>query len=33
LGDLDNRFNEFRGYTNKKLKKIEERLDKLENLE
>jgi hypothetical protein len=31
LGDLDNRFNEFRGHTNEKLKKIEERLDKLEN--
>jgi len=33
LGNFDNRFNEFRGYTNKKLKKIEERLDKLENPE
>ncbi len=33
LGELDSRFNEYRGYTNKKLKKIEERLDKLENIE
>ena len=33
LDTLDSRFNEFRGSTNKKLKKIEERLDKLENLE
>ena len=31
LGELDGRFNEYRGYTNKKLKKIEERLEKLEN--
>jgi hypothetical protein len=31
LDSLDTRFNEFRGTTNKKLKKIEERLDKLEN--
>jgi len=31
MGELDSRFNEYRGYTNKKLKKIEERLDKLEN--
>lgn len=30
LGELDGRFNEYRGYTNKKLKKIEERLEKLE---
>ena len=30
LGELDGRFNEYRGYTNKKLKKIEERLDQLE---
>ncbi len=33
LGELDGRFNEYRGFTNKKLKKIEERLDKLENPE
>ena len=33
MGELDSRFNEYRGYTNKKLKKIEERLDKLENPE
>ncbi len=33
LGELDGRFNEYRGYTNKKLKKIEERLEKLENPE
>ena len=33
LDTLDSRFNEFRGSTNKKLKKIEERLDKLENVE
>ena len=32
LGELDSRFNEYRGYTNKKLEKIEERLDKLENI-
>ncbi|HSQ01635.1 MAG TPA: hypothetical protein VLM77_00060, partial [Methanobacterium sp.] len=31
MGELDSRFNEYRGYTNKKLKKIEARLDKLEN--
>jgi archaellum component FlaC len=31
LGELDGRFNEYRGYTNKKLKKIEERLENLEN--
>jgi archaellum component FlaC len=31
LGELDSRFSEYRGYTNKKVKKIEERLDKLEN--
>jgi len=31
LGELEGRFNEYRGYTNKKLKKIEERLEKLEN--
>ncbi len=30
LGELDGRFNEYRGYTNKKLKRIEERLEKLE---
>lgn len=30
LGELDGRFNEYRGYTNKKLKKIEERLERLE---
>ena len=33
LGELDSRFNEYRGFTNKKLKKIEERLDNLENIE
>ena len=33
LGELDSRFSEYRGYTNKKVKKIEERLDKLENPE
>ncbi len=33
LGELDGRFNEYRGYTNKKMKKIEERLKKLENPE
>jgi len=33
IGDLDRRFNEYRGFTNKKIKKIEERLDKLENPE
>jgi hypothetical protein len=31
IGELDSRFNEYRGATNKKIKKIEERLDKLEN--
>jgi hypothetical protein len=31
IGELDSRFNEYRGFTNKKIKKIEERLDKLEN--
>jgi hypothetical protein len=30
IGELDGRFNEYRGFTNKKIKKIEERLDKLE---
>jgi len=33
LDTLDNRFNEYRGSTNKKLKKIEARLDKLESPE
>jgi|WetSurMetagenome_2_1015567.scaffolds.fasta_scaffold631610_1 hypothetical protein len=33
LGELETRFNEFRGDNNKKLKKIEERLEKLENPE
>ncbi len=33
LVELDSRFNEYRGYTNKKVKKIEERIDKLENPE
>ena len=33
LGELDGRFKEYRGFTNKKLKKIEERLDKLESPE
>lgn len=33
LDDLDKRFDEYRGYTNKKLEKIEGRLDKLEKPE
>jgi archaellum component FlaC len=33
LGELDGRFNEYRGYANKKLKKIEERLENLETPE
>jgi hypothetical protein len=33
LGELDSRFSEYRGFTNKKVKKIEERIDKLENPE
>lgn len=33
VDDLDRRFNEYRGFTNKKLEKIEERLEKLENPE
>ena len=33
LDTLDSRFNEYRGSTNKKLKKIEERLDKLESVD
>ncbi|MDP3066709.1 MAG: hypothetical protein Q8N08_08220 [Methanobacteriaceae archaeon] len=33
LGELDRRFDEYQGSTNKKLKKIDERLDKLENPE
>jgi hypothetical protein len=33
LGELDGRFKEYRGYTNKKIDKIEERLDKLESPE
>ena len=33
MGELDSRFNEYRGFTDKKLKKIEDRLDKLENNE
>jgi hypothetical protein len=33
LDELDSRFNEYRGYTNKKVKKIEERLGKLESPE
>jgi hypothetical protein len=33
LGALDKRFDEYRGSTNKKLKKIEERLDQLETPE
>jgi hypothetical protein len=32
-GELEHRFNEYRGYTNKKLESIEERLTKLENPE
>ena len=33
MGELDSRFNEYKGFTNKKLKKIEDRLDRLENNE
>jgi hypothetical protein len=33
MGMLDSSFNEYEESTNKKLKKIEERLNKLENLE
>ena len=33
MGQLESEFNEYRGTTNKKLKKIEERLDKLEKIE
>jgi archaellum component FlaC len=33
MGELDSRFNEYRGFTSKKLKKIEDRLDRLENNE
>ena len=33
MGKLESEFNEYRGTTNKKLKKIEERLDKLEKIE
>lgn len=33
LGELDGRFKEYRGYTNKKLDKIEERINKLESPE
>jgi hypothetical protein len=33
IGDLERRFNEHQGYTNKKLKGIEERLENLENPE
>ena len=33
LGELETNFNDFRGDTNKKLKNIEERLEKLENPE
>ena len=33
MGELDSRLNEYRGFTNKKLKKIEDRLDRLENNE
>jgi len=33
LGELDGRFKEYRGFTNTKLKKIEERLSKLESPE
>ena len=33
MGELDSRLNEYRGFTNKKLKKIEDRLDRLENSE
>ncbi len=31
IGELEGQFNEYRGATNKKIKKIEERLNKLEN--
>ncbi|MGB7969253.1 MAG: hypothetical protein WCF28_06745 [Methanobacterium sp.] len=33
MGQLESNFDEFRGSTNKKLKKIEERLDKLEKID
>lgn len=33
ISELEGRFNEYRGSTNKKIKKIEERLEKLENPE
>jgi hypothetical protein len=33
ISELETRFNEYRGFTNKKIKKIEERLDKIENPE
>jgi len=33
VGELEKRFNEYRGYTNKKLNHIEKRLSKLENPE
>ena len=33
VGELEKRFNEYRGYTNKKLDHIEKRLSKLENPE
>ena len=33
MGKLDSRFNEYRGFTGKNIKKIEDRLDRLENNE
>jgi len=33
LSELDEKFNEYRGSTNKRIKKIEERLNKLENID
>lgn len=33
VGELESRFNEFRGFTNKRIKHIEERLDNLEGKE
>jgi archaellum component FlaC len=33
VDELESRFNEYRGSTNKKIEKIEERLEKLENLQ
>ena len=33
LSELDEKYNEYRGSTNKRIKKIEERLNKLENID